>query len=480
VLRPKADAAWVLHEATREMDLSAFVLFSSFAGVLGNPGQANYAAANAYLDALAEYRRDLGLAATSVAWGPWAGDGMAAGEISERTRRGGFPALGVDTALGALKHALTHGDTTVAVVDADWEVVVADSHAGRSSTLLSGLPEVRRIIEAADTGQGRAPLSGLGARLVGLSRGERVEVLLDVVRGHVAAVLGYADPGGVEVERAFRELGFDSLTALEFRNQLVAGTGLSLPTTVVFDYPSCVVLAEFLADELGGGELEPGVAGAGQVVSASVSDEPVAIVGMACRFPGGAVSPEALWDLVVSGSDAMGDFPTDRGWDLANLFDPDPDRPRTSYATEGGFLYDAGEFDPSLFGISPREALAMDPQQRLLLETAWETFERAGIDPAATRGSQAGVFVGSNGQDYLELVNTDDVGLDGHVGTGNAASVVSGRLSYVFGLEGPAVTVDTACSSSLVALHLAMQALRNGECSLALAGGVTVMSTPGT
>ncbi|MBM7173928.1 KR domain-containing protein, partial [Streptomyces sp. G44] len=263
VLRAKADAAWVLHEATRGMDLSAFVLFSSFAGVLGNPGQANYAAANAYLDALAEYRRDLGLPATSVAWGPWAGDGMAAGEISERARRSGFPALGVDTALGALKHALAHGDTTIAVVDADWEVVVANSHARHSHTLLSGLPEVRRIIEAADTGQGRAPLSGLGARLVGLSRGERVEVLLDVVRGHVAAVLGFGDPGGVEVERAFRELGFDSLTALEFRNQLVVGTGLSLPATVVFDYPSCVVLAEFLADELGGGELEPGVAGGG-------------------------------------------------------------------------------------------------------------------------------------------------------------------------------------------------------------------------
>ncbi|TPQ23051.1 beta-ketoacyl reductase, partial [Streptomyces sporangiiformans] len=188
VLRPKADAAWVLHEVTRDMDLSAFVLFSSFAGVLGNPGQANYAAANAYLDALAGYRRAHGLPATSVAWGPWVGDGMAAGEIRERTRRGGFPALGVDTALGALRHALECGDTTVAVVDADWEVVVAGSPAGRPSALISGLPEVRQIAESASADQGRAPLSGLGARLVGLSRVERVEVLLDVVRGHVAAV----------------------------------------------------------------------------------------------------------------------------------------------------------------------------------------------------------------------------------------------------------------------------------------------------
>ncbi|MER8162639.1 type I polyketide synthase, partial [Streptomyces sp. NPDC094472] len=478
VLRAKAAAAAHLDELTRDRKLSAFVLFSSISGTFGAAGQGNYAAANAYLDALAERRRAQGLPATSIAWGPWAEGGMATdGALEQRLRRSGLPPMDAELAIGALQRALDLDDTVVTVADIDWDRFAPDFTAARPSRLLAELPEIRAAAEDTAT-ETAADGSSLAARLAGLGEAERDRLLLDLVRTQVAAVLGHDGSESIAADRAFGELGFDSLTAVELRNRLGAASGVQLPATLVFDYPTASALAGYLRGELIGADttaaaLQPAV------VTAAADDDPIAIVAMSCRFPGGVRTPEELWQLLTAGGDAIAEFPADRGWDLDALYDPDPDRRGTFYAREGGFLYDAGHFDAPFFGISPREALAMDPQQRLLLETSWEAFERAGIDPATLRGTSAGVFVGSNGQDYDASLHTVPEEVEGYLGTGNAASVVSGRLAYTFGLEGPAVTVDTACSSSLVALHWAIQALRQGECSLALAGGVTVMSSPG-
>ncbi|MEW1605719.1 beta-ketoacyl synthase N-terminal-like domain-containing protein, partial [Streptomyces sp. NPDC093808] len=359
-----------------------------------------------------------------------------------------------------------------AVADIDWATFAPAYTAVRPSPLLDRITEARAVLRGAGTGA-RAD-EGLRERLAEVGHEERRRTLLDLVRQSAAAVLGHSGPGDVAAGRAFREMGFDSLTAVELKNLLGARTGLNLPATVVFDYPNPVELAAFLHDQLLGSD------GKADLTSPllAVADEQIAIVSMACRFPGGADSPEMLWELLAAGEDGVSGFPADRNWQLDALHDPDPDSQGTSYATEGGFLRDAAGFDAELFGISPREALAMDPQQRLLLETSWEAFERAGVDPRSTRGGRTGVFVGTNGQDYASLFIGSTEGAEGYLATGTSASVISGRLSYAFGLEGPAVTVDTACSSSLVALHLAAQSLRQGECDLALAGGATVMSTP--
>ncbi|MEU0839165.1 type I polyketide synthase, partial [Streptomyces sp. NPDC005962] len=483
VLRAKVSAAAHLDELTRELDLSAFVLFSSISGTFGAAGQGNYAAANASLDALAERRRAQGLPATSIAWGPWAEGGMAADDaLEQRLRRGGLPPMDAEVAIAALQRALDLDDAAVAVADIDWVRFAPEFTAVRPSRLIAEFAEFAGVAQTQQNTGGTSEDGGLAGRLAGLGEAERDRLLLDVVRGQVAAVLGHDGSESIGVERAFSELGFDSLTAVELRNRLIAATGVQLPATLVFDYPTASALAGYLRSELVGPDTaaDTTVDTSGPTpVTVAADDDPIAIVAMSCRFPGGVRSPEELWQLLSAGGDAIAEFPSDRGWDLDALYDPDPDKRGTFYAREGGFLYDAGHFDASFFGVSPREALAMDPQQRLLLETSWEAFERAGIDPATLRGTSAGVFVGSNGQDYQASLHTVPEDVEGYLATGNAASVVSGRLAYTFGLEGPAVTVDTACSASLVALHWAIQALRQGECSIALAGGVTVMSSPG-
>ncbi|WP_418952511.1 SDR family NAD(P)-dependent oxidoreductase [Streptomyces albireticuli] len=475
VFAPKADAARHLHELTAGMDLSAFVLFSSAAGVFGNAGQGNYAAANAYLDALAQQRAAAGLPATSLAWGLWEDtDGMGAGldtTHASRMAQEGVIALTPAQGLALLDAAVASGETLLVPAPLDLRTMARSG--GEVPSILRGLVRgpVRRTADARQA-------DSLRRRLLGLPEGERAGLLLDLVRTEVAGVLGHASNEAVEPDRAFTELGFDSLTAVELRNRLNAASGLRLPVTLVFDYPTAAAIKDHLLEELAGGAAQDARP---VTVRTSSGDDPIAIVGMACRYPGGVTSPEDLWNLVRDGRDGVSGFPVDRGWDLDSLYDPTGERPGTSYTLEGGFLHDASEFDPAFFGISPREALAMDPQQRLLLETTWEAVERAGIDPSALRGSRTGVFAGAMYHDYAQGVGSEGSvkEVDGFLGTGTSGSVVSGRLSYVFGLEGPAVTVDTACSSSLVALHMAVQALRAGECELALAGGVTVMSSPG-
>ncbi|MFC9249522.1 SDR family NAD(P)-dependent oxidoreductase, partial [Streptomyces sp. NPDC057136] len=478
VFRPKVDAALHLHELTAGLDLAAFVLFSSAAGVFGNPGQANYAAANAFLDALVQHRRAAGLPGTSLAWGAWAQDSGMVGELTaadlERLVRSGTPALSVADGLALFDAA--HRTAELALVPMHLDTTAMTAHGGEVPALLSGLVRTKARRTAAG---GTAAVDGLRQRLAGLGPDERERLLLELIQSNVAVVLGYAGADAVEADWSFKEIGFDSLTAVELRNRMNAVTGLRLPATLVFDYPTPAALTAHLHDELVGGrdeELRPVSGG-----RASLDDDPIAIVGMSCRFPGGVSSPEELWRLVVDGEDAMSTFPLDRGWDVASLYDPEASRPGTSYTRDGGFLHEAAEFDPGFFGISPREALAMDPQQRLLLEASWEAFERAGIDPGTLRGSHTGVYAGVIYHDYgARLGSSVPDGVEGFLGTGTSAGVLSGRVSYSLGLEGPAVTVDTACSSSLVALHLAVQALWQGECEMALAGGVTVMSTPNT
>ncbi|MET9634399.1 type I polyketide synthase, partial [Lentzea sp. NPDC006480] len=463
VLAPKVDAAWNLHVALPGVPL---VLFSSLAGTWGTAGQANYAAGNHFLDALAEFRRSTGAPAVSLAWGAWAGDGMLTEADAERMTRTGMPPLTVEQGLGLFDRAVA--STAAALVPARLDLATLRQR-GEVPPLLRGLIRVRTRRAAS----GSETADTLIRRLAGLGAEERSDAVLELVRGQVAAVLGHASGDEIEPTRQFQDLGFDSLTAVELRNQLTAVTGLRLPATMVFDYPTPVALSSHLLDELFDGAADVVVP---VQVRAAVSDDPIVIVGMGCRYPDGIGSADDLWRLVSEGGDAVSGLPSNRGWDLENLYHPDPDHPGTTYSRSGGFLHDAGEFDAGFFGMSPREALGTDSQQRILLEVVWEAIEHAGIDPVSLRGTQTGVFAGVMYNDYGARLAGGD--FEGFQGSGTSPSIVSGRVSYTLGLEGPAVTVDTACSSSLVAMHWAMQALRAGECSLALAGGVTVMSTP--
>ncbi|MFB7511461.1 beta-ketoacyl reductase, partial [Streptomyces broussonetiae] len=419
VLAPKALGALHLHELTD--GLSAFVLFSSVAGTVGAPGQGNYAAANALLDALAAHRRAQGAPALSLAWGPWAPSGGMTSSLDEADRarmaRGGMTALSAEEGTALFDLAVRVGRPAVAPVRLSLPALRAQGSGLASVFRALAGRSVRRAAaaEGADT--------GFAERMAGLGDEERAEALLHTVRTHVAAVLGHADPGGVESDRAFKDLGFDSLAAIELRNSLSAELDQRLSATLVFDHPSPEALAAHLGTLVGGARA--GTRRARRTVTAR-ADEPLAIVGLACRYPGDVRSPEDLWRLVADGTDAITPFPANRGWDVDRIVDAGRQRPDTSYVGEGGFLHDAGEFDAPFFGISPKEALVMDPQQRLLLEVSWDALESAGIDPHTLKGSRTGVFAGVQYHDYF-----------GSFGSG---SIISGRIAYTLGLEGPSLS----------------------------------------
>ncbi|MFI1770079.1 KR domain-containing protein, partial [Streptomyces sp. NPDC020800] len=359
VLATKAHTAQLLHHHTLNTPLQHFILYSSAAATLGSPGQANYAAANAHLDALAHHRHTHGLPATTIAWGTWQGNGLSSGDIGEHLRRRGMIPMDPKSAVRVFDLALASGRPSVFAADIDWLTFSRNSSPGLR-TLFEDIPEAQQPeTTPAGSADRLSESEKLPALLARQAPAEQFDTLLALVRARAANVLGRDQADSVAAERPFRELGFDSLSAVEIRNHLASDSGLVLPTTLVFDHPTPAKLAAFLRVQLVGAVPD----GAPAVPAPrSEADEPIAIVGMACRFPGGVTSPQQLWDLIASQQEAIGPFPTDRGWDLDHLYHPDPDHPGTTCTRHGGFLYDAGEFDADFFGINPREALAMDPQ----------------------------------------------------------------------------------------------------------------------
>ncbi|MES9560390.1 SDR family NAD(P)-dependent oxidoreductase, partial [Streptomyces sp. NPDC094140] len=466
VAAPKLTAATHLHELTRDRDLDAFVLYTSVIGVLGNIGQANYAMANAALDALAAQRRAEGLPAVSIAWGPWADGGMTHGAAESRLRGIGLEPMPAESALDALDAALAHGGTTV-IAGVDWTRAAAAYGEGGSRSFLHDIPEARTALADASGAQANP----LRTTLLGLAEDAREDHLRSLLAIEAAAVLGVENPASLDPERGFKDLGFDSMMAVDLSARVQKRTGVITPKTLIFDHPSLASATRWLL-----GELAPALADTPAAVAARHTDEPLAVVGVGLRMPGDAHDLDSLWDVLAEGRDTVTRIPADR-FDIDAFYDPDPDAEGKTYARHASFLDDVAHFDASFFGISPREAEPMDPQHRLLLEAAWNSLEDAGIRPRELRDSRTGVFVGAGVGEYGKYRPGDAP--DTYTLTGTLPSFNAGRLSYHLGLQGPALSIDTACSSSLVALHLACEALRNDECELALAGGVQVLTDPG-
>ena len=491
VLAPKVAGAWNLHRQTGGRELDFFAFFGSAAGIFGSPGQSNYAAANAFLDAFAYERRRQGLPALSIDWGPWAGAGMAgalADASQQRWSRLGVDLMPVARGLDMFGRLLASGLAQAVAMPVRW------AEFGAAGSRRSGLLE--ELIAPSASQARTEPTPSLRERLDKVGPSRRRGALHQFLCDEVREVFGFDPNARFDAKLGLRELGMDSLTAIELRNRLQQKVDATLPSTLAFDYPTIDALTNYLAEEVldlpsADGESKPAPAAAVVTpVVASIAQphvetvfaepalgEAIAVVGLSCRFPGDSTTPEAFWNLLQNGGDAVTLIPRDR-WNADEYYDPDPDAIGKAYTKYGSFLREVDRFDPEFFGISPRESVTLDPQQRLLLEVSWEALERAGLSPDTLLGSLTGVFIGISSSDYAHLQMQTTLPPDAYYGTGNSPSVAAGRLSYTLGLQGPSVSLDTACSSSLVAVHLACQSLRNRECTMALAGGVNVILAP--
>ena len=477
VLAAKIAGSFNLHLFTQELPLRYFVMFSSISSSVGAPGTASYACANAFLDGLASHRVALGLPALSINWGAWLGAGMAerlhaaTGPASELT---GLSPLRADSALRCLGQLLQAESGQFTVAAADWS-------AWRRHL---GVPQPLLQLLLSDPRQS-APQAPRFHELLGLPAAARKAHLLRLIQELVAKLLGVADPGSLDVQQGLTEMGLDSLRAVQLRNELQAASGAELSATLMFNHPNIAALTDHLLGKLSLAQpaFEPPILA--PVVQVPVPGrsprEPIAIIGVGCRFPGEVFTPHDYWQLLRQGVDAITEIPATR-FDAAGLYDPDPQAVGKSYLRHGGFIAGIEQFDAQFFGISPREAMHLDPQQRLLLEVCWEALERAGHSPKGLVGQRVGVFAGIGSADFgiREMATQGLAGIDLYSGSGTAVAFGPGRISYVLGLQGPSLAVDTACSSSLVAVHLACQSLRSGESSLALAGGVHVILAPET
>ncbi|MCV7067233.1 SDR family NAD(P)-dependent oxidoreductase [Mycolicibacterium farcinogenes] len=479
VFAGKVWGAWHLSEAAAGEKLDFFISTSSIASVWGGYGQTAYSAANAFLDGIAWRLREQGIAAASVNFGPWSA-GMADAESRARLEQRGIQTLPPADALAGLSDVIAmsgpQGRAQGVIARIDWaRFLPLYQQAGRRA-FLAELEKVLPVSAEAPvlTQSGKTRLV---ERLESAPVQQRKKLLTDYLRDAVADVTR-VDTAEIREDAGFFDLGMDSLMAVELRRRIEQGVGHEIPITLVMDHPRLSDVADYLlGDVLELNAQAP--AKSATAPSVTRADDPIAIVAVSCRFPG-APDPEAFWDLLAGGVDAIREVPEDR-FDIDEFYDPDPDVPGKTYTRFGGFLDGIDGFDPEFFGISPREAVWIEPQQRLMLETVWEGLERAGYAPSALRGSRTGIFTGVAANEYAHLLSAEPIDkIEPHFITGNALNAISGRVAFALGFEGPAVAIDTACSSALVAIHQACQALRAGDCDMALAGGVNVLLSPVT